>query len=358
MYAIINRYASDGGLVPSEHYKGGVFVLRRAILVIHRDGSYELKPYTDEQSEIPLSQVRARRRAKKRARTARWVMAVTLLVVVVITLNGLGLGADDINKAPGAIPEELITATTINVTGELPSVYNEWVPIYADAEIETVYSADDGAQEEMLLECATIPLATPLAMNAMYSRGAARDEEPLLMEEAVPTPVQEVVVAVSRELLMESPVENILLRDFSTRHLVPIGERRSNTTWTMFVFMRDQGWSYCHNVGVLGNFMTECSMRYTPNYSAYHKGIVQWEPRRWNRLVEQGFDMDTLLGQLEAMIWELENHYSGVYERFLAAESMEASLRIFTREYEVGGHFNMRLFYAEQFAEILSEYRY
>ena len=167
------------------------------------------------------------------------------------------------------------------------------------------------------------------------------------------TPKPEVVEPEVVELL---PPEEIMIRDFSSRNLIPL-ENRVDTAWIMFSFLREQdGWKYHHIMSGMGNFMTECSLWFTPNYNEYYKGICQWEPARWNRLVRQGFLMDSLEGQLEAMIWEFQNHYSGVYDRFLAAESIEDATRIFANEYEVGANYNVRLFYAREFAAVFNEY--
>jgi hypothetical protein len=155
-------------------------------------------------------------------------------------------------------------------------------------------------------------------------------------------------------LPVECPME-ITIKDYSSRNWTPLGNR-AETAWTMFGFLHDYGWSYNHIVAVIGNFMTECSLWYSPDYNAYYKGICQWEPVRWDKLVNQGFAMSTLKGQLAAMLWEFENDYSRIYTKFMAAESVGDSLRVFTDGYEVGAHYNVRLFYAEQFADIFADY--
>jgi len=151
--------------------------------------------------------------------------------------------------------------------------------------------------------------------------------------------------------------EELWIRDFSTRNLVPL-RGRASTAWAMFSFLKEQGWGYDQIMAVMGNIMAECSLWYAPDYGAYYKGACQWEPVRWDRLVSEGFAMNTLDGQLAGMLWELENHYADAYGQFLAAESIDAAVRIFARKYEGGGYMERRLFYADQFDGLFCEYKF
>ena len=207
-----------------------------------------------------------------------------------------------------------------------------------------------------IIEASTLELAieekweiVPLAFVVPEPESLVTPEPSLEIELDESDLVEEEVIIVELEL------KEILLKDFSTGNWTPLGRERTQTAWTIFWRLKAAGWGYQHIAAGAGNFFGECSMWYAPDYSAYYKGICQWEPRRWDKLVAEGFAMDTLEGQLDAMLWELENDYTGVYERFLAAETMAGALRIFTNEYEVGMNYDVRLFYAEQFTRVFSE---
>ena len=227
---------------------------------------------------------------------------------------------------------------------EVPAAEIVVTPTEINDEPETLHVIRHNVQEELSVEYLSfVTYEPPLVI-----------EPPLLAEppvmdlpEVSPDSVEEDLTIIFDEMV---------IRDFTTRNWTPLGER-SETAWAMFRFLRDSGWDYHQIAAGLGNFMGECSLWYEPNYSARYKGICQWEPRRWDKLVSQGFAMDRFEGQLAAMIWELENDYPDVYGRFLAAATVADALKILTNEYEVGDNYSMRLYYAEQFAGILEIHR-
>jgi len=171
---------------------------------------------------------------------------------------------------------------------------------------------------------------------------------------------EEPLVILAREALVlgSRGARPSLIKSMPVECPVAGAEIQLQTAWEIFRCLRLQGWTFGQSVAVLGNATQECSLEYFPEYGAPYKGLFQLSELRWNRQVEQGFDMETLQGQLDGMVWEFENYYSDAYRRFRDAESVGEATRIFVADYEGGGGYGARLSHAEQFAEIFGEYRW
>lgn len=85
--------------------------------------------------------------------------------------------------------------------------------------------------------------------------------------------------------------------------------------------------------GIVGNLMAESSLN-TGAVSTTTKGrkdigLAQWEPRRRQHAVEQGFDLSDPNDAIDFVLWELKNTEPKAYTKLKEAKTSEEAARIF-----------------------------
>ena len=93
----------------------------------------------------------------------------------------------------------------------------------------------------------------------------------------------------------------------------------SNNEEKLYSFLSSQGFNDAAICGILANIQHESGFDTTAlgdNGTSY--GICQWHNSRWDNLKsycsENGLDPDSIEGQAQFLVYELQNSYPGVYE--------------------------------------------
>ena len=86
----------------------------------------------------------------------------------------------------------------------------------------------------------------------------------------------------------------------------------------IYNYLKSKGFNDAAICGILANVQHESGFRTDAlGDSGTSYGICQWHAGRWERLKNycnnNNLDWHTLEGQLEYLVWELENNYKGVY---------------------------------------------
>ncbi len=72
--------------------------------------------------------------------------------------------------------------------------------------------------------------------------------------------------------------------------------------------------------GIMGNIWAECCFNVNETYGSYH-GLCQWGGSRWSACQsycsKNGYNYNSVNGQLAFLVYELKNNYSGTYNSML-----------------------------------------
>ena len=113
---------------------------------------------------------------------------------------------------------------------------------------------------------------------------------------------------------------------------------------TIYNFLASKGYNTAAITGILANIQHESSFNphaLGDNGTSY--GICQWHNSRWERLKsycsQNGLDSTTLNGQLNYLVWELENNYTSVNNKIKSVPNTQQGA--YDAAYEWTVHFEI-----------------
>jgi len=122
------------------------------------------------------------------------------------------------------------------------------------------------------------------------------------------------------------------------------GTAAGETQASIYTLLSEKGYSKAAICAILANMSQESGFRTDAlgdNGTSY--GLCQWHAGRWDRLNsycnEHGYDPSSVEGQVAYMDYELQNNYSGVYDKLMSVDdtiegAREAS-KYWTIHYEI-----------------------